>query len=124
MGLNSQHAIPKEVKALFWNLDPENLRAERDHDLIISTVLTRGGRLAVSLLMRTYGRATIRDFVIRDEEGLRTLPEPDRRLWLRVLAPDYRPEPSRRLGRWQITRRIPASYFPQAKPSSTDPPHE
>ena len=95
--------LPAEVQEVFWNLDPKKLELERDRDLIIATVLPRGREAAVKWLLRAYGRSTIREFLIRDAEGMRTLPESDRKLWLRVLAPDYRPRAGNE-NRWRISR--------------------
>ncbi|MGH7776963.1 MAG: DUF6922 domain-containing protein [Candidatus Dormibacterales bacterium] len=98
-------SLPEAVREAFWNLDAAHLLADRDQDLIIATILPRGGKAAVQWLVRTYGPAAIRDFVVRDAEGLRILPEPDRRLWLRALAPGY-PEPDG-ADRWRTARRVP-----------------
>lgn len=84
---------------------------------VIATVLPRGGKEAVRWLVRTYGAAAVRDFVVRDAEGMRTLPEPDRRLWLRVLAPGY-PEPggANRWRRASASRRRSVRNLPGHNP--------
>ncbi|HVB77239.1 MAG TPA: hypothetical protein VNI34_05485 [Candidatus Nitrosotalea sp.] len=99
-------SLPPEVQDAFWNLDPGNLEPERDRALIISTVLPRGGTVAVRWLFGTYGPTVVREFVIRDAEGMRNLPDSDRELWLRILAPDYRSNDDRRANRWRTSRHI------------------
>jgi hypothetical protein len=80
-------SLPESVASIFWNVDPERLDEERDAKLIISTVLLRGGEVALTWLFRTYGSDRVRTVVVEDARGLRTMPESVLRLWLRVLAP-------------------------------------
>jgi hypothetical protein len=98
-------SLPEGVRSALWNVDPERLDLERDANLIISTVLPRGGEEALVWLFRTYGADRIRKVVVEDARGLRTLPGSALRLWLRVLAPGLEvAEPSTARERWAPRR--------------------
>lgn len=79
--------LPEAVASIFWNVDPKRLDVERDATLVITTVLPRGGEEALIWLFHTYGSERVRNVVVDDAQGLRTMPEGVLRLWLRVLAP-------------------------------------
>ncbi|MGH7868322.1 MAG: DUF6922 domain-containing protein [Candidatus Dormibacteraceae bacterium] len=98
-------SLPETVASIFWNIDPQLLDVKRDAKLIISTVLPRGGEEALIWLFRTYGEARVRQIVIDDADGLRTMPENVIRLWLRVLAPEHKsPVPTTVYERWAPRR--------------------
>ncbi|HEY4028157.1 MAG TPA: hypothetical protein VGO86_17150 [Candidatus Dormibacteraeota bacterium] len=80
--------LPETVSSIFWNVDPGRLDIDRDARLIVSTVLPRGGEEALVWLFRTYGSDRVREIVVDDARGLRSMPESVLKLWLRVLAPE------------------------------------
>lgn len=97
--------IPPTVSNLVWNVQPQALNPQRDADLLIGSVLARGGHAAVQWLVHQYGIERITAWLLADTDGLRTLPASERRFWLLVLAPARLPEPTQSVHqRWSPTR--------------------
>ena len=123
--------MPDELAPLFHNYEPSSIDLDRHAGLVIRTVLAEGTWEQVLWLFREYGWDRVRQTVMADHRGLRTLPEPTRRLWLAVFsdpadtdaAGDDSQDP---LERWRC-RRIPpgsddlaaADPGPRRKPRQT-----
>lgn len=77
----------------------------------MSAVLSRGELEDAHWLLRTYGRARVRDFVLADLRGRRDLPRGARKLWAAFLFPEVPREEleDRPGGRWGGPGRVPQS---------------
>lgn len=78
--------LPDELAPLFHNYQPSSIDLDRHAGLVIRTVLAEGTWEQVLWLFREYGWDRVRQVVLADHRGLRTLPEPTRRLWLAVFS--------------------------------------
>lgn len=81
---------------MFHSYEPSSIDLDRHAGLIIRTVLASGTWEQVLWLFREYGWERVKEVVLADHHGLRTLPEPTRRLWLAVFSePGQPPDPGR-----------------------------
>lgn len=79
--------LPKELAPLFsTRYEPSSIDLDRHSGLIIRTVLAEGTWEQVLWLFREFGWDRVKQVVLADHHGLRTLPEPTRRLWLAVFS--------------------------------------
>lgn len=74
-------SLPGFLHPLFHNYEPEAIDPDRHAGLVIRTVLAAGTWEQVLWLFRRYGKERVREVFLKDCRGLRTLPEPTRRLW-------------------------------------------
>lgn len=81
-------SIPAHVAQLLWSVAPEALDLERSGSLIIGAVLARGEFEDAQWLISTYGRDRVREFIVEDVTGGRTLPRGARKLWAAILCPE------------------------------------
>lgn len=81
-------ATPRGVIALLQQSETQPPDAQRDRDAEVLATLRWGGWDHIAWLFAVYGRSAIRDAVLRDAAGARTLPEHVSRLWTVVLEPE------------------------------------
>ena len=76
------------VRSLFWDLDPRELRWERDQEQIIGRVLAEGSWDAVKWLRQQVGDDVLRDWIERHEG--RGLSPRQLRFWELILELSHR----------------------------------
>jgi len=76
-------AWPAEVRALFWDCDPDGITLERHADFVLGRVLSRGDWKAVRWLRGTVGDEAVADYLARTSGRL--LSPRQLRLWETIL---------------------------------------
>lgn len=104
----SLRLLPEELASLLHRYEPSSIDLGRHPNLIIRTVLAEGAWEQVLWLFREYGWGKVKEVVLADHHGLRTLPEPTRRLWLAVFSEPGQPpvadEQDDPVERWRCRR--------------------
>jgi hypothetical protein len=75
-------AVPEELAALFWEVDPDTIDLRLHGDYVIERVMTRGTWRAMTWLRRTYPDHVLADFVRR--RGSASLPPREHAYWALV----------------------------------------
>ena len=80
--------LPPDLRRLFWDLDPNSLRWERDQHLIIGRILSSGPWNTVQWLRRRLGDPALRGWIERHEG--RGLSPQQLRFWELILGLRHR----------------------------------
>lgn len=104
---------PEIMQKVLWNVDVNSLDVEGNANRLIFCTLRLGGDDQVEWMFATYGMKRIREWVVEDSRGLRTLPTGCRRFWLLALAPEVWAEEESDtrtadiVERWRPRRQVP-----------------
>jgi hypothetical protein len=90
--------LPAQIRSLFWDLDPRELRWERDQEQIIGRVLASGSWDAVTWLRKRAGDDAVREWIERHQG--RGLSPRQLRFWELILD-----LPHRRVDEWLRSER-------------------
>lgn len=96
--------LPDSFSGLFKNYVFETIDDEKHAALVIKTVLSRGSWEQIMQLFRWYGRERIGEVFLEDYCGLKTLPEPTRRLWELLFVDEAHREDSDDSSKWRCRR--------------------
>lgn len=80
--------LPAQIRSLFWDLDPRELRWERDQEQIIGRVLASGSWDAVTWLRKRAGDDAVREWIERHQG--RGLSPRQLRFWELILDLSHR----------------------------------
>src|SRR5215207_7397065 len=90
--------LPAQIRSLFWDLDPRELRWERDQEQIIGRVLASSSWDAVTWLRKRAGDDAVREWIERHQG--RGLSPRQLRFWELILD-----LPHRRVDEWLRSER-------------------
>lgn len=107
------------IHNLFRNYQPSSVDPERESQLVIKTVLTSGTWEQILWLFRRYGRERVRQMVLEDDAGLRSLPDSVLVFWRNIFLPDAPAPQVDPVDRWRPTRHVPV--FPTPGDASVPP---
>lgn len=77
--------LPDQIRAYFWDYDPERLSWERSRHTIVFRLLEKGGMHAVRWLRERVSDDEIREFIVR-RRGRGISPPPRLRFWSLVVG--------------------------------------
>jgi hypothetical protein len=90
--------LPAQIRSLFWDLDPRELRWDRDQEQIIGRVLASGSWDSVTWLRKRAGDDAVREWIERHQG--RGLSPRQLRFWELILD-----LPHRRVDEWLRSER-------------------